>query len=354
MLLELEGADELLPFLEEELDDVRTQKAAHIQAVEQARAGEHEKAIESLRAAELDPQMFPLPWRVSSEPSGALVRLSDGTQRTTPFALETSFGTNVRLEFELEGTEGARMDVQRPRDVSVLLHRKPEQVWVEKRLVEAVPVAVGADEIIADRLGTVQRLSASGEVIWIRELGTLAGVSRTPRFLPARPGVLLVLTEDGQAFLIDAETGDVEGPWSSESPPTQGLIPLRNGIAALFDDGSVAVWEESLTPRIESGKSLLDQPGFWTEEDRTEQFDHAVSLRRGNTEVPELGNPWNSWRIEVLDDRYLVRKGGTDPQSFTIRRIGRWQFTAWERPTALVPNGRLWVSDELGLRSFQP
>ena len=353
-LLELEGSETLLPFLEGELEEVRMQHAALEVALEQARAGEHPAAIQTLRDAELDPAIFPLPWRVESEPPGARVRLSNGSERTTPFAMETAAGTNVRLEFHLKGTEGARVDVTEPGDVHVMLHRSPERVWVEKRLVEAIPVAVGADEVVADRLGRVERIDADGEVVWELELPTLAGVSRTPRFLPTRPGMLLVLAEDGQAWLVDVESGDSEGPWSSPSPPSEGLIPLRTSLAAVFEDGSLAIWEEGLTPRVRSSKSLLDQPGFWDDEDPSAKLDHAVSLHRGTSEAPELGNPWNPWRCEVLDDRFLVRKGGSDPETFTISRVGRWQFVAWERPNALAPTGRLWVSDESGLRSFLP
>ncbi len=354
-LLELDTDGSLAPILAVELDEVRQQKKALDMALDQARAGQHTQALATLVEAHLDPGIFLLPWRVTSTPAGAQVLLSDGTTHTTPFAMDSAAGSPLRLEFTMEGTEGARLEVDRPGDVHVMLHRSPERVWVSERLVEAIPVAIGGDEIIADRLGRVDRIDPSGEVIWTRELETLGGISRTPRFLPSRPGTLLVLSEDGKAWLIDAETGEAEGPWASNSAPKEGLLNLRNvSLAALFDDGNMAIWEDGLIPRVQSARSLLDQPDYWQDENGSEIFDHAKVLRRGTSEASDLGSSWNAWRIEVLDDRYLVRKSGREPETFTIRRVGRWQFVAWERPSALAENGRLWVSDESGLRSFLP
>ena len=41
-------------------------------------------------------------------------------------------------------------------------------------------------------------------------------------------------------------------------------------------------------------------------------------------------------------------------RSFTVRRTGDWQFLAWEAPNAKIPGGRLWISDDAGLRAFEP
>ena len=354
-LLKLDSDGSLAPILAGELAEVHEQKEALDGALGMARAGQHDLALQALEEAGLPTSVFTLPWRVTSEPPGATVRLSNGAQHTTPFALESAAGSILRLEFTMQGTEGARVQVDRPGDVHVLLHRSPERLWVSDRLVEAIPVAIGGDEIIADRLGRMERISQEGEVIWSLELETLSGISRTPRFLPSRPGMLLVLSEDGKAWVIDVEKGEAEGPWVSPSPPKEGILTLRNvSLAALFEDGNMAIWEDGLVPRVQSARTLLDRPDYWQEENGVEVFDHLTVLRRGTTESVDLGSPWSDWRVEVLDDRYLVRKSGADPKTFTIARTGRWQFVAWERTSALADNGRLWVSDELGLRSFLP
>ncbi|MEZ5976672.1 MAG: hypothetical protein R3F34_00405 [Planctomycetota bacterium] len=41
-------------------------------------------------------------------------------------------------------------------------------------------------------------------------------------------------------------------------------------------------------------------------------------------------------------------------RTFSVARHGRFAFVAWEKPSAVVPEGRLWVSDDAGLRSFLP
>ena len=50
-----------------------------------------------------------------------------------------------------------------------------------------------------------------------------------------------------------------------------------------------------------------------------------------------------------------IRELPAQPESGQARfdpRTGDWVFVAWEAPKAMVPNGRLWVSDEKGLRSY--
>lgn len=354
-LLKLDGSESLMGFLTPELDQVRAQRQAFEQALELARAGEHGSAIQKLEAAKLNLSICPLPWRVQSNPPGASVRLSDGSQRTTPFSLESNVGAFVRLEFSYPGCELVKVELDRPQDLMISLHKQPERLWVAQRQIEAIPVPIGGDQIVADRFGKVRRIDSQGKEVWVRELETLAGIARTPVFLRARPGHLLLLSEDGQAWILDAEDGDLEGPWTHTSAPAEGLVLLQNGVAALFTDGKVATWTDAVTPALSSARGLLERgPGADDGSFASERGDHYVALRRGTGNEPELGNPWTPWRIEVLSDHYLVRRGGNEPDAFTISRAGRWHFVAWERPNALCPRGRLWIADDAGLRSFLP
>ncbi len=352
-LMELDNDAEIAALLSDEVALVELQHAALQRALDDAKAGRHEEAIQHLERAAMEPGLYPLPFRVDSRPQGARVRLSDGSEHFTPFALEAPAGSLLRFEFVLPGTEGARIEMDRPKDLFASLHRKPERLWVNDTVVEAIPVPLGADHILCDRDGMVRRLDPQGEVVWSIELPTLGGIARTPLFLPSRPGHLLLLSEDGMAWTLEAESGELEGPWTHEFPPVEGLVPLRTSVAALFDDGTVAIWEYGAVPRKEVARSLLDQQGRF-EDEYGERYDHAVALHRGAAREPELGNPWNQWRIEVLDDHYLVRRGGRQPMNFTIAREGRWQYVSWEEPNALAPEGRLWIADEGGLGSYLP
>ena len=59
--------------------------------------------------------------------------------------------------------------------------------------------------------------------------------------------------------------------------------------------------------------------------------------------------------VEVSDEMFLVRRPGEpDEAGFSISRNGDWSFLAWEMPNTRIPGGRLWVSDDYGLRSFLP
>jgi hypothetical protein len=49
-----------------------------------------------------------------------------------------------------------------------------------------------------------------------------------------------------------------------------------------------------------------------------------------------------------------VESRGSPSRAERCTGIGAWEYVAWEGPKALVPYGRLWVSDEGGLRSYVP
>ena len=86
--------------------------------------------------------------------------------------------------------------------------------------------------------------------------------------------------------------------------------------------------------------------------EQTERSSGLAVLRRSADSPDTLTSPWNGWRIEVRSDSYRVL--AESGMGFTVERHGDWLFLAWEAPKAFVPNGRLWVSDEGGLRSFTP
>lgn len=353
---ELLGEDEsgdVADLLGREIATARNQLDGFRKAHAEALAGRHEIAFETLEDAGLDTARYSLPWRVESVPSGAAVELADGAVLTTPFSLESTVGEPVGLTFTLAGAEERTLTVEAPGDLVVAMHRSPERHWRTTHRVEAAPVAVGADHIVADRGGRLARLTPGGEVRWEIQLETLGGIGRTPQFLTARPGHLLVLSEDGDAWLCNADDGSLEGPVELGAPVLEGPYPLGGNLTAVFDNNTYAVWQDQLEPSIfpVASRSQLELT-------RSSPYDEGnpsmVVLRSGRGLDPELVSPWTTWRAEVREDSYAVRRGGKGGSMFTVRRQGEWAFLAWEAPSVFMPGGRLWISDGEGLRAVLP
>lgn len=350
-LIELDEGDELERLLSEELTQTRRKATAAGQAYELALKGDHEAAREALIAADIDLTRHRLPWRVESVPPGARATFQD-KQLIAPFSVDSRFGERIDILFELPGSESQRITVDGPTDLMVHMHRLPERSWPTTNRIEAVPVPVGEDHIIADRSGMILRLSPDGVERWSINLRSLGGIARTPVFLPRRPGSLLVLSEDGMAWLIDVEKGTSEGPTNLKSPPTEGPLVTRSGVSARFADGRVARWEKTVTPRTFKEQALFENED--PNSNRVETPPNQVVLRRKAQSERQLRSNWDDWTVKIADDEYRVSRTGESETHFTISRSGNWVYVAWEAPNSLVPDGRLWVSDDSGLRSFRP
>lgn len=358
-LTSLEGSSELVQLLEDEIQKVRDQEHALNFALDNAAAGQHAAAIGALEEQGMELINFRLPWRIDSRPSGAQVQLPDGRKLRTPFVYESAVGEPVKLSFHAEGSAVQEIVVDRPADQMVYLHRQPEQEWgtdFETRMVnvEALPLPVEGGYVFCDRLGHLWREDRDGKVVWSLSLQTLSGIARTPRFLPSRPGYLLVLSEDGKAWLVAAYNGQIEGAWEHPHPPVNGPQELMSGISVQFQDGTVATWRDSIDPETSMARTLLEDPDQWDAQNRTEKLSHIIGLHSGGIQTPDLKSKWSDWRVEVLDGLIMVRLTGAEDVQFSVRREGDWHFVAWERPDPLLPEGRLWVSDKGGLRSYLP
>ena len=352
-LLALDASGQLDSLLTDEIAETESWRDAVDDAHELAEVGEHQAAIERLSEAGLDPTKHPLRWRVVSDPVGASVRLSTGETRQAPFVMETPLGRELELHFELAGCESQSFTVAGPGDLVARMHRSAERSWPSDFRVEAVPVQVGGDHVVADRQGRIERIAPDGTVRWSVTVDSLAGIARTPQFLPRLPGQLLVLGEDGQSWLCDAATGSIEGPHDLGSPILDGPFPITTGIAATFENGTYAIWSDGLDPIVRPTSSR-EALGIDRDSPYDEGNPNVVVLRSGRGLPNELANPWNQWTVEVHDEYFLVERSGADTYEFTIRRTGSWSFVAWEMPSSVVPAGRLWISDDEGLRSTLP
>jgi tetratricopeptide (TPR) repeat protein len=345
-LVEMPGSEQLAKILQKEIAEVE----AHYGAVQEARAlassGKHADAIARLEAVCANPREHLLPCRVASEPTEARARFADGSVRVTPFTIEVAPGERIAFELEHAGCEPARVELDGPSDRHARLSRLPERWWRTRAPVEALPVSVADDHVVCDRAGSISRLSSASEPVWSQSLRSLGGIARTPVFLPKRPGSLLVLSEDGEAWIVDADQGRLEGPWSAGAPPVAGPEPQASTVRASFLGGTVATWKARLGPDVAvSSESPSASAGH--------DAGLAVLRRRGTLERA-LASPWTDLGVEVEERQFLVRRRATGEVLFAVRRDGDWSFVAWEAPRARLANGRLWISDGSGLRGFEP
>ena len=336
-----------IPELQKEIARVNAHTEAVKRALQLAEKGDHAGAEKALVGVCQRPVEHLLPFEVESVPSGATVTFGDGRTRTTPFTAKAGIGEHVQLSITLPGYQDQKIEFSKPMDQLVYLHRFPERSWTSSHRIEAAPVPAGDDHIVADRLGRVCRLDHASSVKWQRDLQTLGGIARTPVFLPSKSGWLLVVSEDGLAWLIQASSGEVEGPRAIGSPPIAGPALTRSGVSVQFADGRIAVWNDRLEPIFYQADAMV--AGSSPARDALNSSSVAV-LRRSAGSGTALVSPWNGWKVAVTESDYRVTS--PDGLGFTAELAGDWVYVAWEAPKAMVPNGRLWVSDDRGLRSY--
>jgi len=335
--------------LQNEIQRVRKHFEALKEALRLAEEGRHAEAKAALVAVCPRPVEHLLPYHFDSVPEGARVSTSDGRVRTTPFVAKSGFGERVTYTLTKDGYEERTIEVLEPADLQVFLYRHPERLWAGKHRVEAAPVPSGDDHILADRRGKIVRLEPSGRTRWEVQLDTLGGIARTPVFLPSKPGWLLVLSEDGKAWLVQAQNGETQGPRDIGSPPTIGPSLTRSGVSAQFTDGRVAVWSDRLEPTFYQVDAMVAGADPGRDGDPSSS---VAMLRRSADQGSLFVSPWNGWKVRVVDGEYhAISPSG---RGFAAQLQGEWNYVAWEAPKALVPSGRLWVSDEGGVRSYAP
>jgi len=346
-LLATDESGKLDDVLAEEYSTVQRQANALADAIQLAEDGDHAAAVRMLEDSVTRPRAFLLPWRIQTRPPGARVHFTDGSSRVAPVEMLSTIGERVPMTIELQGHETLDIVVDEPDDLLIVLSREPDFAWPSENPIEAPPVPVREDVILTNRAGRVACLGPDGEERWAHDLDTLGGVARAPVFLPKKPGWLLVLTEDGEAFLLDTTAGELQGPWRVGERPIWGPMPTTTGVAAVFQTGLRAEWEARVRPTMsEVDPARLDP-----------EHRHGASAGlRILRPVDDLD------RLDSVDGRYTawVRDGivqVVDPDGanvFDVRRDGDWSLLAWEAPRAGLPDGRLWVADEAGLRGFRP
>lgn len=352
-ILALDDSGKVAAVLRDEMARVEARNNAVLDARRLAREGRHLDAIDVLEGTFEDPSVFMLPWKVDSYPTGVRVEVGDDRVSTTPFDIETTVGERLTLRFEAPGFDDRTLQIERPANRFVHLSRTSERHWSGEGRVDAVPVAVGEDHVVACRGGIVARIGPDGAVRWRSEIETLSGIARAPVFLPQRPDHLLAITEDGAVWLIDVESGRLQGPWEMGSAPVVGPAPNAGHVRVRLSDGRLAVWRDSLKPLLVDPDA--DGAAVGVDGDYRYGSDCGlhVARRRSSTAVTAQ-NPWSDWVVEVLDEVFLAYREDDPDAGYAVLRTGQWGYVAWEAASPFAPEGRLWVSDGAGVRAFVP
>ncbi|HTF90397.1 MAG TPA: hypothetical protein VK843_18415, partial [Planctomycetota bacterium] len=341
--------------LASEIRELEQHRSAVALARDLARGGHHKEAMEALAKVCASPWEHLLPWRLQSTPSGARVRFANGSVHATPCIVESAPGEQLDLSLELAGFEPLTVHSNGPGDLAVVLSRLAERHWRTTARVDAPPVAVLDDHLLADRRGNLVRMGPAGTLRWEHSIESLSGIARAPVFLPGKPGSLLCLTEDGSAWILDAADGHLEGPWECSSPPVAGPYVESASVRARFNDGREGSWDSRLKPELsEPLAESAPHPAAERATGRGSDAGMSIVRHRDVNRGSQHDSPWSPWTVEIRDDIYFVRELKEKGRSFSVRLQGDWSYVAWEAPNVQAPLGRLWISDGAGLRSFLP
>lgn len=336
----------------EDLLRVRRKKEAVQNARDCAHRGDHDEAYRELNAVFDDSGRFMLPYRVDSFPSGAKVTVESGRTYTTPFTIESTDDQEIEMVISMNHFMERKIIVGRPQNQLVYLDREPERSWRGEGRVDAIPVSVDGDHIIVSRHGEIARIGPDGAVRWKKTLRSLSGLARAPVFMARRPGDLLAVTEDGEAWIVDSATGHLEGPWQLGSAPVAGPAPNAGAVAVRLADDRVVEWSEVLRPDSERHDFSEDFGGGYR---YGSPSGFQVARRRagdpGSLQCPFKGL---AWTITVEEDAFVVHPINRKEDGYSVVRYGDWEFIGWEAPSGHAPMGRAWVSDEAGVRAFIP
>ncbi|MFT7667685.1 MAG: hypothetical protein ACI8X5_000368 [Planctomycetota bacterium] len=344
-LMATDSSGQLEGILEQEVTDLHRRQDALMRARTLASNGEHEAALEVLADEFDNPREHKLPWVLDVFPADALVHLADGSTRAVPFVFESRAGERVEFHIEYKGHRSEDLVIHSPSDQHIWLSKTPQRSWSPGGRIDALPVAVGQDQIVSDRTGNIARLTASHQPIWSTQVLSLGGIGRAPVFLPAKPDHLLLLTEDGEAWMVDSRNGELKGPWVLGHGPAEGPAQTSDGVLARLKDGRMMYWEKRVKP-VERKKATID------ESERNGNSVGMAVLYRGEGENKIHSSPWTDWSVDLLPNVYRIYKNDDPVNGFAVMRSGDWTYLAWEAPSPDVPTGRLWISDASGLAAY--
>jgi tetratricopeptide (TPR) repeat protein len=328
------------------LEDEFTAAETRADALERARAaslrGDGARALAILdRHMGDDAAAWALPIRIESEPLGAEVLRAGEVLGSTP--LELLVLPEEQVELRLHAPEHLQelIRFRGPHGQQVTLSRTPERSWSTASAVDAIPVPLGDDHLVADRAGQLARVRTGGQVAWSARVDDLSGIERAPVHLPARPERMLLVTEGGQAYTLDPEDGTLAGPALIGTPvagPTPGPSVVQVRVSgdrfALFHDGHKPTWITGPAPLADENTVEGPTSGM-----------RVLRPLEGQQDIHR--SPFGEWSVSFAEGVWRAKH--PRHADFTARGSGRWRWFAFESRRG---SDLLWVSDEAGLRAW--
>lgn len=347
-LFQLDAEGDVRAALAEEHQDLVRRANALERARAEARAGRHHEAWELLGEHMQDPEAWYLPAQITSAPSGATIRMPSGAVATTPLVHEMRRTDVFAGRLQLDGYLDEPFELRGPSNLHAVFSRIPVRSWRSSGRVDAVPVPVDSDHIMVDRNGNLARVGHGGKIVWSQKVATLSGISRAPVFLPQLENRMLLVTEEGQAFLLAADTGKLTGPWDLKSPPSMGPTQGTDFVQLRLANGSVAIWTNSLRPEILPAGSR-SRP-LAKDDQHLHGSDCGLQVwRRGDGPLKSMTSRFGGWVLTRTAGIYLVAPADDPQAGLSAASEGPWYWVAFESRAA---GELLWVSDEAGLRAF--
>lgn len=308
-----------------------------------ARSGQHSEALTLLREHCQNPSAWHLPVTITSTPSGAIVMLESGAAGTTPWMHEMRQGDQLTGRLLLQGYQTHEFALAGPSNLHPTLSRTPIRSWATTGRVDAIPVPVQNDHIVADRDGNLARIGPAGELVWTRTLPSLSGVSRAPVILPQWSERMVLVTEEGQAYLLDPGTGKLDGPLELPSPPSVGPVQGFDCVLLLMSDGNTAIFRDSLEPEIVRGAPKPIKSNLYGS-------NCGMHVHRRNMNATlNLTSRFGGWSLKLTDNSYAASPSSGSQGNFWAGTEGAWNWAAFESRT---DGELLWISDGAGLRAF--
>ncbi|MEY2747757.1 MAG: hypothetical protein RL112_2799, partial [Planctomycetota bacterium] len=330
--LDLEGA--VRASAAEEFAEAFRKRDALAEAERLALAGQHERAIAELQR-EFPGEARALPWRLDVFPADASIELPDGSRGAAPLVVRSAAGEKLRLVATRAGCHETVLLCDAPKDRLLHLQRKPDFELARLGRVSAPPISCGDGHVLVDRSALVLRCERDGSVAWRARLDSLAGFARAPAPLPERPEQLLLVDEDGAAWLVDARDGSAAGPTRLPAPPRSGPVVEDGRVLVELVDGRVAAFAGDLRFELATPSSFRSTPPTPARS--------GLRVLARTDEARRLDDGGAGWSATVEPEGVFVRRA--ERLAFVAERGEDWEWIAFEER-----GSRLWISDGRSVR----
>jgi hypothetical protein len=338
-----------------EIEEVKGRVRAINEARKLAEAGRQVEAHELLKKFLDDADAWLLPWKIETVPPGARVKLDDGSERSTPLTLETTWTPGRQPAPRARRPRAVRAQGRapgRPADRAVAHPRARLGRHAPRR---GAAVAVGDDHVVVDR-AAASRAVAQGPDRVGRQAQLAGRRRRAPVFLQGRAGSLLVVTEDGEVWIVNAADGAMEGPWASGSQPIAGPTAALDGVRVSSRTARPTSGPRASSPtRPGRGRAPPRRSKAATaDKARARAWPCCAGARARRRRSPARGRRTRSRSARTLHAQHEALPERARQVITNVHRKGEWTYVAWEAPNVSIPHGRLWISDARACARSRP